>query len=129
MPVELDITVQDVIGGYPDMPLVADSADFVWTAAGADFVAGAGFDHTGMEIILVRNDNVGAQTVTITSVLDAHNRLGTITTYSVGAGEYAAFGPFPLAGWQASDGDMNLTFSAADMYVAVLRLDDAIRVT
>lgn len=119
---ELSLTVQTIKGGYPSLPVTANAADIVWTAAGADFADGAAFDHTGREIILVRNDNVGAQTLTIDSVADEKGRTGDITTYSVGAGEYAAFGPFPVAGWRQSDGDMNIVASAADVYLAIIRL-------
>ncbi len=70
----------------------------------------------------MRNDNAGAQTVTITSEADEKNRLGDIEDYSVGIGEYAMFGPFPRDGWADSGGYLNFEASAADMYFAVIRL-------
>ncbi len=120
----LTLTVQNLIAKYPVTPLTANSADFVWTAAGASFADGFQFAHTGKEILLVRNDNAGAQTVTIDSVPDAKNREGDITAYSVGAGEYAAFPPFPVEGWRQSNGMLKGAASAADVYLAVLRLPD-----
>jgi len=120
----LDLTPQTVIPKYPATPLTANAADFVWTAAGADFADGARFPHTGKEIILVRNDNVGAQTVTIESAVDEKNRVGNITTYSVGIGEYAAFPPFPVVGWRQTTGYLMLEASAADVSFAILRLPD-----
>jgi hypothetical protein len=118
----LSITPTSVVAKYPALPLTANSADFTWTAAGASFADGAGFQMTGKEILLVRNDNVGAQTVTITSVEDKYGRTGNITTYSVGSGEYAAFPQFPKDGWAQADGQLYFAASAADVYFAVLRL-------
>jgi len=119
---ELTLTVQQMIGKYPSLPLTANAADFTWTAAGADFADGAVFPLTGREILLVRNDNVGAQTVTITSVADDKNRTGDITTYSVGAGEYAVFPCLAVDGWRQTDGNLDIEASAADVMFAVLRL-------
>lgn len=116
--------MQNLIVKYPVTPLTANSADFVWTAAGADFADGFRFQHTGKEILLVRNDNVGAQTVTINSVANQRGRTGTISAYSVGAGEYAAFPPFPVEGWRQSNGYLTGAASAADVQLAVLRLPD-----
>lgn len=118
----LDVTPQSPPGKYPATPLVADSADLEWTAAGEDFAEGARFPCTSRELLLVRNDNAGAQTVTITSEADEKNRLGDIEDYSVGIGEYAMFGPFPRDGWADSGGYLNFEASAADMYFAVIRL-------
>jgi hypothetical protein len=120
----LTLTVQNVIAKYPAPPLTANAADFVWTAAGADFADKARFIHTGRELILVRNNNVGAKTVTIESVADPKNRTGNITTYSVGAGEYAVFGPFPVLGWRQTTGYLQLAASAADVMFAILRLPE-----
>lgn len=96
----LSLTVQNIIAKYPTLPL------------------------TGKEILLVHNANAGAQTVTISSVVDPYKRTGDITTYSVGIGEYAAFPPFPKDGWAQSDGYLYFAASAADVNFAVLRLPD-----
>ena len=120
----LTVTVQNLLGKYPVTPLTANSADIVFTPAGADFADGFQFVHTGREIILVRNGNVGAQTITINSVPNAKGRSGTITAYSLGAGEYAAFPPFPVDGWRQSSGYLTGAMSAADVEIAVLRLPD-----
>lgn len=120
----LALTVQQIIDDYPATPLTANAADFVWTAAGADFADGASFALTGKEVLLVRNDNGAAQTVTITSVADGKNRTGTITAYSVGIGEYAVFPPFKKDGWAQASGLLYIAASAADVYFAVLRLPD-----
>lgn len=118
----LSVTPQDVKSSYPTLPIAANGLDFTWVASGADFAQGFGFPLTGREVLLVRNDNVGAQTVTISSVVDEKNRSGDITTYSVGIGEYAVFPFFRPEGWRQSDGKLYGAASAADMFIAVLRL-------
>ena len=107
---------------YPTLPVTANAADFVWTTAGADFADGVRFPHTGREIVLIRNDNVGAQTVTVESVIDPQRRTGDITTYSVGIGEYAVFNAMAITGWRQTSGEFWLTASATDVFFAVLRL-------
>lgn len=118
----LSITPQEPLGKYPATPLVANSADLTWVASGADFADGAGYTLTGRELLLVRNDNVGAQTITIQSVVDPQNRTGNITAYSIGIAEYAMFGPFPKEGWAQSDGKLYFAVTAADLYFAVVRM-------
>jgi hypothetical protein len=120
----LALTVQNIIAKYPSLPLTANSADFTWTAAGASFADGAGFALTGKEVLLARNPTGGALTVTISSVVDPYIRTGDITTYSIGAGEYAVFPPFPKAGWAQADGKLYLAASAATVEFAVLKLPD-----
>lgn len=117
----LALTVQTLLGSYPTRPLVANSADFVWTAAGADFADGAGFTLTGKEIVLVHNLNAGAQTVTFDSVIDEQGRSGPITAYSVGISEYAMFGPFQNTGWRQADGKLYFATTATDVAFAVIR--------
>lgn len=116
------LTVQEILPKYPGLPLVANSADFTWTAAGADFADGFMFPMTGREILLVRNDNVAAQTVTIDSSLDPFGREGDITAYSVGIGEYAVFPNFPRQGWATATGYLYGAAAATDVMLAVLRL-------
>ena len=120
----LTLTVQSVIPKYPATPLTVEAADFVWTTAGADFADGARFPHTGREVILIHNLNAGAQTITINSSADPKGRQGTITTYSVGIGEYAVFGPFPVTGWRQADGYLTMAASATDVWFAILRLPE-----
>ena len=117
----LDLVAQDVIAKYPATPITALIADFVFTAAGADFADGARFPHTGREIIIVEG-RAGAETLTLNSAIDSFNRLGTITTYAVGINLYCAFGPFPVAGWRQADGYFTMEASAADVSFAILKL-------
>ena len=116
------LTVQQIIPKYPVTPLVANVADFTWTTAGADFADGVRFPMQGREIILIRNDNGGAQTVTVESVVDPYARTTDITTYSVGIGEYAIFSALAISGWRQTNGEMWLTASATDVFFAILRL-------
>lgn len=109
---------------YPPTPLVANSADFTWTQAGASFADGAGFPLTGKEILLVHNANAGVQTVTISSTVDLYQRTGNITTYSIGIGEYVAFPMFPKEGWAQPDGQLYFAASATDVEFAILRIPD-----
>ena len=121
----LALTVQDILPGYPTtLPLVAGSADFVWTTAGADFADGASFTLTGREILLVRNDNVGAQTVTVDSVVDKYGRTGPITAYSMAAADYVILPVFPTEGWKQTTNLLHFEASAADVFFAVLRMPE-----
>lgn len=118
----LALTPQTLPGSYPALPLSANSVDVTFTAAGASFADGAGFPLTGGEILLVKNANVSAQTVTISSVADDLKRTGDISTYSIGASEIAVFGPFELKGWRQADGKLYIAASATDVQFAVLKL-------
>ena len=118
----LALTVQTPLGSYPTLQPTADSADLIWTASGADFADGFSYTLTGRELLLIRNDNVAAQTVTISSTVDEKKRSGDITAYSIGIAEYAFFGPFEKAGWVQSNGNLYGAVSAADLYLAVIRL-------
>ena len=119
----LPITVQSPAGFWPTLPLTAGAEDFTWTDSTAQFADGFSFVNTGREILLVRNDSGGALTITISSVVDEYNRTGDITTYSVGNGLYAWFGPFKPSGWNQAG--TNLLYGEAsgdDVFFAVCRL-------
>lgn len=77
---------------------------------------------SGKTILMVRNTNAGAQTVTITSVVDAQGRSGDITTYSLAAGAIAFFGPFATEGWRQSDGNLYAVASHTDVKFVALQL-------
>ena len=94
-----------------------------WTAA--DIVNGNRFAHTGKEVLLVHNNDAGAQTVTFQSVAingrqdPLHN-----SAISLAAGEYAAFN-FRGDGWKQPSGEdagyVIFTSSDADIRLIVLR--------
>lgn len=114
------ITIQTIKGPWDTIS--ANGADFTWAAG--TVTDGDTFVCTGREILLCKNINVAAKTITITSVDDETNRAGDITTYSIGAGEYAVFGVglTNSKGWKSSSGTIRITVSHADVLVAVLRL-------
>jgi len=114
------ITVQTIKG--PFEAISANGADY--TMAAGTITDGDTFVCTGREILLCRNINVGAQTITITSIADETNRTEDIATYSIGASEYAGFGVglTNAKGWKSTAGTIRITVSSADVLVAVLRL-------
>jgi len=109
------LTVKSTLGSYPGV-IAAEGADVTWEAA--DVSNKNQFKLTGKELVLVRNDNVAAKTVTITSVNDTFKRTQDIAAYSVGIGEYAMFGPFEITGWQQTDG--NLYLEGSDVLIKFL---------
>lgn len=100
----------------------AGLADFVWTDG--TVTPGVGFVSTGREVVIVKNTNVGAQTVTINAVDDETNRAESITAYSLAAGDYAVFGVSLTnsKGWQSASKTIQILVSHADVKVAVLTL-------
>lgn len=79
------------------------------------------FTCTGREILIFRNDDVGAVVVTITSTVDPQGRTGD-TTLSMAASTYATSQMFPRVGWAAASGLVSIVCADADMFVAILRL-------
>jgi hypothetical protein len=100
----------------------ANAADLTMAAAAA--VADKNyFVSSGRDLVVAHNTGAGARTITITSVADPHyGRTGDILTYSLGAGEYAVFGPFPLPGWQQSTGQVYLEASDPEVKFGVVAL-------
>lgn len=109
------------LGSYPVLPLTANSVDLPMTAA---IVADKEqFVSTGKDLIVAHNTGAGAHTITITSVADGHTkRTGDVTAYSIGAGEYAVFGPFEKAGWMQSNGKIYLEANDAEVKFGVVAL-------
>jgi hypothetical protein len=114
------ITVQTIKG--PFEAIGANGADYTYAAG--TVTDGDTFVCTGREILLVNNVNVAAKWITITSVDDETNRSEDITTYSVGASEFAVFGVglTNSKGWKSTAGKVRITVEHADVKVAVLRL-------
>jgi hypothetical protein len=109
------------LGNFPGLSLVANSADLVMTAANAtnkeEFVM------TGKDLLIAHNTGAGARTVTITSVSEGRTkRTGDITTYSIGAGKFAAFGPFEKAGWMQSNGKLYFEAEHSEVKFGVVTL-------
>jgi hypothetical protein len=113
------VTPRAVTVGHPTLPVPVNSLDL--TEVAADIVNKNRVVHTGKEVIVAHNTDVGAVTVTITSV-PVHGRSGDVTAYSLGAGEIALFGPYPTTGWRQTDGYLYFEASDVDCKFAVLKL-------
>lgn len=99
------LTKTTALGAYGSY--TANAADLTMAAADVSnknqFVASSG------DLVIAHNTGGSAYTVTVTSSADPHyNREGDISAYSLGAGEYAIFGPFKRPGWVQSDGYLYL---------------------
>lgn len=114
--VRTDVTVINPVS--INAAIAADSADFVWTAA--DVGNSNSCTLTGRELLLVNNTGGSPYTVTITSAADELGRTGDITTYSLAAGEFAVFGPFPMRGWRQTGGKLYFAGSNAAVKFAVI---------
>jgi hypothetical protein len=114
------IAAQDALGAFPTIPLTVTSADLIETAADATLKQSTVL--TGRELIIAHNTGAGARTVTFTSVADERGRTGDITTYSIGAGKIAVFGPFTRAGWMQSGGLIYYEAEHAEVKFGVIRL-------
>jgi hypothetical protein len=78
---------------------------------------------TGYDLIVAHNTGASTRTVTITSVADKYGRTGHITSYSLAAGEYAAFGPFELEGWKQSDGYLYFQADHAEVKFGIVAMN------
>lgn len=95
------------------------------TMAAADVANKNQFVFRPRDLIVAHNTAIGAQTVTITSAA-AHKtgRTGDIAAYSIGAGEYAVFGPFvEQDGFRQADGYIYLEASDAGVLLGVVAQD------
>lgn len=91
------------------------------TFTASDTVNGNSVLSTGKELIVARNTGGASYTLTLTSVVDAFGRLGTITE-TLAAGAYRAFGPVQVAGWRQAGNVLWLDGSNAAIEIAVLKL-------
>lgn len=115
------LTKLTLTGNFPVIPLTANSADLPMTAA--DATNKEQIAATPKQILIAHNTGVSTRTVTVTSVAaPGTNRTGDISAYSLGAGEYAAFGPFERDGWMQTDGNIYFEASHADIKWGILVL-------
>lgn len=113
-------TAQVLKGAYGDYSSV-NSADYTYTAA--DVTNKEQTKITGQEILLARNVNgAAAHTITINSVNTPFGRKGDVTAYSLGANEFAMFGPFEITGWIQTDGNLYFEADNANIQFAVIKL-------
>jgi len=114
------LTKTTALGAYGDYS-GASSADLTMTAADTSnqnqFVA------SSSDLVIAHNTGGSTYTITITSAADpTYGREGDVDTYSLGAGEYAVFGPFRRPGWVQSDGYVYLEASNALVKFGVVTL-------
>ncbi len=114
------LTKTTALGSYPTLPITANAADLVETAA--DTASQNMFAASGNDLIIAHNSGLSAHTVTITSVANQKNRTGNITAYSIGAGEIAIFGPLKNMGWTAADGNIYLEANHAEVLFGIVTL-------
>lgn len=101
----------------------ANAADLVMAAAtGSSGSSGNMFVCSGKDILIAHNTGAGAHTITVSSVADPFGRTGDVAAYSLGAGEYAAFGPFDTTGWRQTDGYMYIEANHAEVKFGVIAL-------
>src|SRR5689334_15173988 len=115
------LTKTTPLGSLPTLPLAADSADLTMTAAATSNLNS--FVASGKDLIIAHNTGGSSYTVTITSVA-LNGRTGDITTYSIGAGEYAVLGPLLTPGWRQTDGSVYLQASNAAVKFGVIDLSN-----
>lgn len=115
-----------LLGSYPTLPLSALAAQFAFSAlSGASGANGNQIDFGDFRALLVLVRNVSAdtaRTITFTSKVDALNRTGDISAYSIPFGTFAVF-YFERNGWRQSDGMLYLEGSTVDVTVAAFGLN------
>lgn len=115
------LTPQAMLGPWA---AVATGALDITFAAG-DATNGNSFACTGKEILLAYNsDSVNAYTITIDSVDDEKGRQEDLTSYSLDAGDYAAWGGGLTneKGWKQTSGVIHVNVENVAVKLAVLRL-------
>ena len=118
----IDIPIVIPKGPHVVSPVPANDLDFSRTAG--DITNLNSFKATGKELLLVRNDDVAAQTFTIKSVADPFKRVQDITAYSLGISEEAAFWFGDIQGWRQPDGTVFIDPADADLKFSVMRIPD-----
>lgn len=112
------LTKKTAPGPYAD--ITANGADLAMTAAD---VANKNQFRAGHEdIIFAHNTGASPHTITITSAPDEYGRSEDVAAYSLGAGEYAVFGPLKPHGWQQTDGYIYLEADHAEIKFGIVAL-------
>ncbi len=117
------LTPQTLPGNKVSAYSVAESADITYAVTTGLLTAnGNQFVSSGNDIVICRNDQIGAQTITFYTVEDPYGLQENIEVYSIGAGEYAIFGIFQVIPWRQADGNVYLGTSHADILIAIIAL-------
>lgn len=100
--------------------ITADARDLAWVDSNSG--EGMSFPASGKDVILVKNDELAVQTVSIDAAPDSAGRDGAITDYSIGPDEIAWFGVFDTNVWRQSDGMIDVSMSDDGVQIIVMRL-------
>lgn len=114
-----DLTALAALGAYGSY--TANAADLTMTAADTSNQNACVL--TAKVLLVAHNTGASAHNVTVTSVTDPYGRTGHITDYSLGAGEYAVFGPFEPAGWLQTDGKLYFEADHAEVKFGLVKLE------
>lgn len=115
------IAVQVPKGPYPTLQPAADALDMTLTAC--DTVNKNQTPLSGALLLIAQNSHATTPyTITISSVADARNRTGDITTYSLAAGDIAMFLINQADGWLQADGNLYYEGSNAAVKFALLKI-------
>lgn len=108
-------------GNFPTLQPAANSLDI--TMAATVVADKTQFVASGKDMVIIQNTGASPHTFTITSVAAGLNkRTGDITSYSLGAGELASFGPVEREGWMQSDGNVYLEADHIEIKFGVITL-------
>ena len=110
-PLELEPQTAVVAAGAQDLSFEA-----------SDSANGNEVTCTGDELVIVENTDASPQTVTLTTKTDEYGRAGSITAYSLAAGDIAIFGPFPLDAWRQTDDQLYIDTSDDLVHIALVRV-------
>ena len=108
------------LGPYPSLPVSANTLDC--TMAAADTTNNNQFTLDGPVMIIAQNTDSVDRTITFTSAVDAQNRSGDISAYTLSADEIAVFKVDQVNGWRQTDGFFYLQASNAAVKFCVVRL-------
>jgi hypothetical protein len=109
------ITPTPGTGQYP-------TAGVALTEVACDPVNFNQFVASGRDLLIARNTDVGAQTVTLRSVADDKGRTGDITAESIPAGGLHIFGPLAKSYWAQANGFINVDGASANIKFSVVQI-------
>jgi hypothetical protein len=114
------VTRTTPLGPYPTLQPAANALDLTVTAADT-----VNYNQILLDcpmLVIAQNTGASDYTVTITSAVDAQNRTGDITTYTISADDILVFRIDQYTGWRQSDGYLYLQASNAAVKLAAIRI-------
>jgi len=88
----------------------------------SDSALGNHFTSSGKDLLIVHNTDAGAQTVTVECAADSTGRDGSVSAYSLAAGDIAYIGILNTDAFKQTDGTVVIGTSDDNVHLAVLRL-------